>query len=343
MTSAYNAWTKSISNLPSYNVNYPEGTFLPLSTRLGPVRLSVTSAEDALAVWQDLIGLHIIEQDAQNIILGAEGKPLIELEVSASAPAPSGVVGLYHVAIHVPTRRDLAIILYRLMQAGYRNSPVDHLVNEVTYLSDMDGNGIEINFETPERGYISYNEEEFNRTGIAGYDNEGKPHSAREQLDLNALFQELGPDPKELLSGKLSADTYIGHLHLTVDDIDPSMTFYRDIVGFKQAYANQRFGVGDMIVDHPPHIIAVNTWKRQNASQPATNAAGLQHFTIEVPSVADLSALVGRLEAADIPTSVNDDNVLSFSDPTGNIVKTRVSSSLPNRTLIHDSDNNDFI
>lgn len=318
------AWTRSISNLPSYGVQHTEGTALPLATRLGAVRIGVTSAERALSVWRELVGLEVIEQNVQEIILGAGGNSLIELELGASAPAQPGSQGLYHVAIHVPSRRDLAGVMARLMQAGYQNSPVDHLISEVTYFSDLDGNGIEINYESPERGYISYNEEEFNRANIAGYDNDGNPHSAREPLDLNALLSELGSDPDQGKTASLSAGSSVGHLHLTVDDIEPSFAFYRDVLGFKLSYANYQFGAADVIVDYPPHIIALNNWRQRSGSRRVPNAAGLRHFTVEVPSVADMSALAGRLESANVPTKVKN-GTLSVSDPAGNLVKIKVA------------------
>lgn len=318
------AWTRSLSNLPSYGAARSEEA-LPLTTRLGSVRIGVTSAERALSVWRDLVGLEVIEQNAQEIVLGAGGNPLIELELGASTPAQPGSQGLYHVAIHVPTRRDLAGVIARLMQAGYQNAPVDHLINEVTYFSDLDGNGIEINYESPERGYISYNEEEFNRANIAGYDNDGNPHSARERLDLNSLFQELDSDTQAWKTAKLSAGSYVGHLHLTVNDIKPSFAFYRDVLGFKFSYANYRFGVADVIVDYPPHIIALNTWGQPGGSRRVPNAAGLRHFTVAVPSVADMSALAGRLARANVPTEVKNDT-LSVSDPAGNLVKIKIAN-----------------
>ena len=69
--------------------------------------------------------------------------------------------GLYHVAIHLPTRKDLATAIARLFQNRFRNSPTDHLVTETTYLWDLDGNGIELTFETPWRGTLKSDGDEF--------------------------------------------------------------------------------------------------------------------------------------------------------------------------------------
>lgn len=65
-------------------------------------------------------------------------------------PAPIKGVGLYHAAIVYPTRKDLAIILKRLMQAGYPfTGYADHGVSEALYLNDPDGNGIELYWDKP--------------------------------------------------------------------------------------------------------------------------------------------------------------------------------------------------
>ncbi len=101
---------------------------VPDSTRLGPVHIAVTEAERALSVWRDLVGLTVLEQDDKTITLGAGGTPLIVLETDAKRPVVPYTAGLYHVAIHVPTRKDLAVVIARLFARRFRNSPTDHLV-----------------------------------------------------------------------------------------------------------------------------------------------------------------------------------------------------------------------
>ena len=81
---------------------------LPSTTTLGPVRIAVTSRDKALAIWQDVVGLDLISEDADALHLGAGGKELITLELGARTRFPDRSLGLYHVAIHVPTRADLA-------------------------------------------------------------------------------------------------------------------------------------------------------------------------------------------------------------------------------------------
>src|SRR5690606_4565395 len=107
---------------------------LPATARLGPVRIAVTDRDRALVTWRDHVGLTIVEEDETLIRLGAGGRVLIELAPGAARPVPERHSVLYHVAIHVPTRRDLALVIRRLIEEGVRNAPTDHLVTECTYL-----------------------------------------------------------------------------------------------------------------------------------------------------------------------------------------------------------------
>src|SRR5262245_25782118 len=131
---------------------HPEQAIVPKGTHLGPVHIAVTDAERALSVWRDMVGLTVLSRSPRELVLGAGATPLIVLHPGAKRSVVANTSGLYHVAIHVPSRRDLAVVIARLFQNRFRNSPTDHLVTETTYLWDHDGNGIEMTFETPWRG-----------------------------------------------------------------------------------------------------------------------------------------------------------------------------------------------
>ena len=107
---------------------------LPLTTTLGPVRIGVTDKERALSIWRDVVGLEVIDETPDALRLGAGGKVLIVLELGAKGPVVPNTIGLYHVAIHVPKRSDLAQFAVRALQRRVRISPTDHLVSEAIYL-----------------------------------------------------------------------------------------------------------------------------------------------------------------------------------------------------------------
>lgn len=286
---------------------------LPLTTKLGPVRLAVTDRARALAIWQDVVGLELLAEDADALHLGAGGRELITLELGASRPVADRSLGLYHVAIHVPSRADLAQMAVRALQRRVRISPTDHLVSEAIYLWDHDNNGIEITFETPGRGRIGDIEE-----GVYVRTNDGSPHSGREAIDLDDLLGELGPAP--VLQPRLPAGTRIGHVHVHVNDLEQALRFYRDGIGFGGLFIMRNWGMGDAGLDYPPHAIAFNVWAGPQATQQPAGAAGLRWFDIVVPDAATLNAVRGRVLALGASTK-DIEGGFETVDPAGNKVR----------------------
>ena len=287
---------------------------LPLTTRLGAVHLAVTNRDQALAVWQDVVGLDLIAEEGNALSLGAGGKVLIVLETGAVRPSVPRSIGLYHVAIHVPTRADLAQMAIRALQRNVRISPTDHLVSEAIYLWDHDGNGIEITFETPWRGTLG-DPEKGETYAIAA---DGKPHSGREPIDLEGLLGELGKDP--VLAARMPEGTRIGHVHLHVNDLYIAMDFYRDVIGFAGFLLINSFGMGDVGLDYMPHTLAFNIWSGPNAALPAAGSAGLRWFTIVLPDAASFEGVLSRLEKSGASVEELDAGV-ETRDPFGNRIR----------------------
>ena len=148
-------------------------------TSLGPVRLTVSELDRSRVFYEQAVGLRAVEHDDGALGFGAPGgRVLIELRGDAAAPRLNRrAPGLYHLAILVPTRRDLAFALARLVQAGWPlDGASDHMVSEALYLSDPDGNGIEIYRDRPR--------EEWRRVG-------DQLQMATLPLDLDAVLAEL--------------------------------------------------------------------------------------------------------------------------------------------------------
>jgi catechol 2,3-dioxygenase len=289
---------------------------LPLTTRLGPVHIAVTGRDKALAIWRDVVGLEIVAETGNQISLGAGGKPLIVLETGATGPVAPRTIGLYHVAIHVPNRVDLAQMAVRALQRNVRIAPTDHLVSEAIYLWDLDGNGIEITFETPWRGTLGHPDD-----GIYAITSDGKPHSGRDPIDMEGLLAELGDKPVFVPS--MPAGTRIGHVHLHVADLRQAMAFYRDVLGFAGFLLIDSFGMGDVGLDYMPHTIAFNIWSGANAALPPAGAAGLRWFTIVLPDAETLAGLETRLAAAGAPVERLADGI-ETRDPFGNRIRVAV-------------------
>ena len=180
-----------------------------------------------LAFWTGVLGLVVLDGEGAGagqgpVSLGAAaggpvrlgsaasgGRALVVLHPGAAGPVVPRRTGLYHVALHVPTRQELARVIGRLFTLRYPNSPTDHLVSETTYLSDPDGNGVELTLETPERG-------EFLPEPIGqmmARTKDGELRSGRDPVDLDSLFGELRPGDD--LSAPLVTDR-VHHVHLHV-------------------------------------------------------------------------------------------------------------------------------
>lgn len=303
----------------SVQTNVKSKPLLPLATSLGPVHIAVTDRARALAIWQDVVGLDLIAEAGNELTLGAGSKPLIVLETGATRPSQPRTIGLYHVAIHVPNRVDLAQMAVRALQRNVRISPTDHLVSEAIYLWDLDGNGIEITFETPWRGTLG----DPDKGQTYAVTSEGKPHSGRDPIDLDGLLAELGEAPA--LAARMPSGTRIGHVHVHVNDLGLAMNFYRDVLGFAGFLLIHSFGMGDVGLDYMPHTIAFNVWSGPNATLPAAGAAGLRWFTIAVPDAVALDAVKARLTAANAPVAPTTGGV-ETQDPFGNRIKIVVSA-----------------
>ena len=286
---------------------------LPLTTKLGPVNIAVTDKARALAIWRDVVGLELLAERGNELSLGVGGKVLIVLETGALRPVVQRTTGLYHVAIHVPKRTDMAQFAIRALQRNARIAPTDHLVSEAIYLWDLDGNGIEITFETPWRGTLGDPE-----SGAYATTTEGKPHSGREPIDLQQMLDELGPNP--VLEPTMPVGTRIGHVHVHVNDLHQSMAFYRDAIGFGGLFIIKSFGMGDVGLDYSPHAIAFNVWAGPNAAQAPAGSAGLRWFTIVVPDEATLDDVKARLTAHHFAFGEIGGGI-EARDPSGNLVK----------------------
>lgn len=283
---------------------------LPLTCRFGTMRLAVTDRDYALAIWRDIVGLELLGEQGGLLRLGTGSRALIELETKAQTPVKPNTTGLYHVALHLPERADLARFVLRAADAGLRIAPTDHLVTEAVYAWDSDGNGIEMTFETPWRGYLADP-----GTGSYGITADGRPHSGREPIDLNDLLSEL--DPAAPIAGPLPPQARIGHVHVHVNDLDDAMRFYRDVIGFGGLMLMRDWGMGDAGLDYMPHAIAFNIWAGRNAPRPPQDSAGLRWFTLLVPDEKALQDVESRLKTVGENYDRNADGI-ETADPSGN-------------------------
>jgi catechol 2,3-dioxygenase len=128
---------------------------VPSQTRIGHVHLKVSDLDKALSFYRDLLGFEVMQRyGSQAVFISAGGYHhhigLNTWYSKDAPPAPQKAQGLFHTAILYPTRKDLAIILKRLVDARYPITGLsDHGVSEAIYLDDPDGNGVELYWDRP--------------------------------------------------------------------------------------------------------------------------------------------------------------------------------------------------
>ena len=155
----------------------------PDSTSVGHIHLKVTDLERALEFYRDLLGFELTTMYGdQAAFLSAGGYHhqigLNTWHSKGGPPAPRNSAGLYHTAFLYPTRKDLAIILKRLIDNDYPISGAsDHGVSEAIYLQDPDGNGVELYRDRPK--------------GEWTYRSNGSIEMVTEPLDISDLLKEL--------------------------------------------------------------------------------------------------------------------------------------------------------
>jgi catechol 2,3-dioxygenase len=274
---------------------------------IGAVHLNVRELERSRSFYTDVLGMVASERDDGSVSLGgADGSELLVLHPAPAGAGPDrGLTGLYHFAVLVPSRRDLASALMRLVRAGWAlDGASDHLVSEALYLSDPEGNGIEI--------YRDRDRAEWPRG------DDGSLQMATLPLDLNALAGELGDDGG--VAG-FPGGTTIGHVHLQVADLRAAEEFYAGVLGLD---VTVRGYPGALFVSAGGyhHHIGLNTWHSRGASAPAAGSAGLAWYEVVVGDATSLAECLARVEAAGVAVERVDDGVL-VRDPSGNGVLLR--------------------
>ncbi|HEY8740901.1 MAG TPA: VOC family protein [Candidatus Dormibacteraeota bacterium] len=260
-------------------------------TGVGAVHLAVTDGDRALTFYRDVVGLTPMDIEDGTIALGAGGRRLVVLHPEATAPVAPQHTGLYHLALLVPDRRELALVINRLAAFRYPQSPTDHTMTKSDYFWDPDGNGIEVYAESPEDGTFEYTSGSF-----GARDNAGNLRSGRDPMDLDELFSHLRPGDR--VESPLPETTRMGHVHLHVRDIEEAVHFYSDLVGFDVMGMMPAIGAAFVSAGGYHHHLGLNTWAGKGVSPPPLGSSGLRHFTIESPTEGDLGDVVKRLSDA---------------------------------------------
>jgi catechol 2,3-dioxygenase len=256
------------------------------ATSMGAVWLTVTDLQRSQRFYEGVLGLHPRRLDDGEMALDSPGgSTLLRLRADPSAPGlDRRATGLFHLALLLPTRLDLAHALMRIVRAGYPlDGASDHLVSEALYLSDPDGNGIEIYHDRPR--------EQWN------YEPDGQIQMATLALDLSGVADELPAGAA--VAPRAPEGARIGHVHLQVADIPRAEAFYHGILGFDvvvRGYPGALF----VSAGGYHHHLGLNTWNSAGSAPPSPGAVGLRLYEVRLPDAAQRDQVVERLTEAGI-------------------------------------------
>lgn len=271
-------------------------------TKVVQVILKVRDVDRSVDFYENVIGLKTRKQEKDQAYLSADGrKDLIILkQLKNPKPTPRNSTGLFHIAILLPSKADLADQWLHLKQhSQWLEGASDHSVSEAIYLSDPDGNGIEI--------YA---------------DKEGVPAKdmGTERLHIEKLLEHATDTPWL----GMPKETVIGHIHLKVKDLDEAIAFYRDVLGF-QLMMKMGSRAAFMSTGGYHHHIGLNTWESLGGPVPHDDTLGLDTAVITVPDEDTLKTIKQRLEIA-AEKEISRNEPLLLKDPSGNPLEIKVKA-----------------
>ena len=267
---------------------------------VGAVHLTVADLRRSLDYYRSQIGLRVLADGDGEASLGAGDRELLHLVEQPGARPADGYAGLYHFALLVPQRADLATwIAHAARERVGLTGMSDHFVSEALYLRDPDGHGIEIYWDRPRDVWEGQVSERMTTL----------------PLDVDAILGELD-DPANVPFDGLPDGTVMGHVHLRVAEIAATVGFYRGVLGF--ALMAQ---LGPMAAFFAAggyhHHLGANTWESAGAPQAPDDTAGLRHATIVLPDAGERDRVADHASAAGIAVDDHPDGPL-VRDPSGN-------------------------
>lgn len=262
----------------------------PSPFSLGRVALTVHALDAVADFYQRTIGLHALSSDGETAQLGVGGNVLLELrQDKAARRRQPHEAGLFHTAFLLPSRGDLG---RWTRHARATRAPLagasDHLVSEALYLTDPEGNGVEIYADRPASTW---------------HWEGGVVQMATEPLDAEALIASGGEGAWE---GFPDGST-IGHVHLQVGALAPAEEFYAGVLG--QDITCRYPGGTFYSWGGYHHHVATNVWNSRGAPV-RTPSTGLSD--VEIRATAGAKAEIGTRAGA-----LAGDGCLTLADPWG--------------------------
>lgn len=220
--------------------------------------LNVKDLARQTAFYTQVLDLEILSQSDQNVLLGAGGKPLVHLLQTPRDENVKESYGLYHMAILLPSREELADVFKHIAELNYPFvGAADHGYSEALYLEDPEGNGIELYRDKP----------------VADWDirEDGRIIGVTEELSAQEIY-DMGRKVDPFV---IASDTRMGHIHLSVKDSQLATTFYQAVLGLANKFTIP--SVSWIASGDYHHHLAVNEWGEKNLAKRDKDRPGLAY------------------------------------------------------------------
>ena len=266
--------------------------------------LNVKDLARQTAFYTQIIGLEILSQTETEVVLGAGNNPLVHLIQTNHEQAVKSSYGLYHMAILLPSREDLADIFKHIAELDYPFvGAADHGYSEALYLEDLEGNGIELYRDKP----------------VAEWDirEDGRIVGVTEELSAQEIY-EMGHKVEPFVIAK---DTRMGHIHLSVKDSQLATAFYQDVLELADKFTISSaswIASGDY-----HHHLAVNEWGGKNLAKRDKEMNGLAYYVLEVEDKEDLITIAERAKNCGAEVKWLSSNALILEDNDGILTRIR--------------------
>ena len=274
---------------------------------LAEVVLNVRDLGSQTAFYHQLLGLEILNQSEKEVLLGAGGKPLVKLIQIEDASNPKQSYGLYHMALLLPSREELANVFKHLLDLKIPLvGGADHGYSEAIYLEDIEGNGIELYRDKP--------------VTVWDIREDGRIIGVTEELsaqDIYELGQEL--DPFVIASG-----TRMGHVHLSVKNSREASAFYQGSLGLKDKFTIPH--ASWIASGNYHHHIAVNEWGGKNLALREQGMAGLAYYVVEVENKEELLKVFAQSQGNEAIIQWLSSAEFSITDSDGIVTRVRVGN-----------------
>jgi catechol 2,3-dioxygenase len=263
----------------------PDSHVLPSETRIGRTALRVSDLGDMAEFYREVVGLNVLSHSETTAILGVEQTPLLVLEEGENAlERDQSGAGLYHNAFRVPSRGALGDALTRIRDRWQLGGASDHGVSEALYLTDPEGNGVEIYRDFPRQEWP-----------IA---DDGRVQIGTYSIDLEPVEAAATGKPG------VPVGTDVGHVHLEVTSLEMFGDFYVDTLGFdvQTTVPNASF----VSTGGYHHHIGANTWHHRTGP---VSGRGLSWFEVVLPETQALAAIRDRVAGSQFTVTETTDGI----------------------------------